>query len=169
MRLRNEIGTDEDPQHFHDEMGEHVGSRLNWLRAGVLGANDGIVSTAGIVMGVAGATDDSGTILIAGIAGLVAGALSMGTGEYVSVCTQRDSEQALLGRRNTGETTQSRRRRSWPSSPTCTSRRAVGPKTREQRSRGAHRARRPGRAHAEIEAGSTPTTSPTLGTPRGRR
>ncbi|MCW2789475.1 MAG: protein of unknown function transrane, partial [Aeromicrobium sp.] len=52
-----EIGTDEEPQHFHDEMGEHVGSRLNWLRAGVLGANDGIVSTAGVVMGVAGATD----------------------------------------------------------------------------------------------------------------
>ena len=53
-----EIGTDEDPQHFHDDMGDHVGTRLNWLRAGVLGANDGIVSTAGIVMGVAGATDD---------------------------------------------------------------------------------------------------------------
>ncbi|SFB44911.1 Predicted Fe2+/Mn2+ transporter, VIT1/CCC1 family [Nocardioides alpinus] len=92
-----EIGTDEDPQHFHDEMGEHVGSRLNWLRAGVLGANDGIVSTAGVVMGVAGATDDSGTILIAGIAALTAGALSMGTGEYVSVSTQRDSEKSLLG------------------------------------------------------------------------
>ena len=92
-----EIGTDEDPQHFHDEMGDHVGSRLNWLRAGVLGANDGIVSTAGVVMGVAGATDDSGTILIAGIAALTAGALSMGTGEYVSVSTQRDSEKSLLG------------------------------------------------------------------------
>ncbi|PKH40207.1 VIT family protein [Nocardioides alpinus] len=78
-------------------MGEHVGSRLNWLRAGVLGANDGIVSTAGVVMGVAGATDDSGTILIAGIAALTAGALSMGTGEYVSVSTQRDSEKSLLG------------------------------------------------------------------------
>jgi VIT1/CCC1 family predicted Fe2+/Mn2+ transporter len=92
-----EIGTDDDPQHFHDEMGEHVGSRLNWLRAGVLGANDGIVSTAGVVMGVAGATDDRGTILIAGIAALTAGALSMGTGEYVSVSTQRDSEKSLLG------------------------------------------------------------------------
>ena len=54
-----------------------IHSRLNWLRAGVLGANDGIVSTAGIVMGVAGATSDRGTILIAGVAGLVAGALSM--------------------------------------------------------------------------------------------
>ncbi len=92
-----EIGTDEQPQHFHDEMGEHVGSRLNWLRAAVLGANDGIVSTAGVVMGVAGATDDSGAIVIAGIAALTAGALSMGTGEYVSVSTQRDSEKALLG------------------------------------------------------------------------
>ena len=70
--------------------------RLSWLRAGVLGANDGIVSTAGIVTGVAGATTDRGTIMIAGVAGLVAGALSMATGEYVSVSTQRDSELALL-------------------------------------------------------------------------
>ncbi len=91
-----EIGTDEQPQHFHDELGDHVGTRLNWLRAAVLGANDGIVSTAGVVMGVAGATDDRGTIVIAGIAALTAGALSMGTGEYVSVSTQRDSEKAIL-------------------------------------------------------------------------
>ena len=91
-----EIGTDEEPQHFHDDLGDHVGTRLNWLRAAVLGANDGIVSTAGVVMGVAGATDDSGTILIAGIAALTAGALSMGTGEYVSVSTQRDSEKSIL-------------------------------------------------------------------------
>ncbi len=91
-----EIGTDEEPQHFHDDMGDHVGTRLNWLRAAVLGANDGIVSTAGVVMGVAGATSDSTTIVIAGIAALTAGALSMGTGEYVSVSTQRDSEKSLL-------------------------------------------------------------------------
>jgi vacuolar iron transporter family protein len=91
-----EIGTDEQPQHFHDEMGDHVGSRLNWLRAAVLGANDGIVSTAGVVMGVAGATSDSTAIVIAGIAALTAGALSMGTGEFVSVSTQRDSEKSLL-------------------------------------------------------------------------
>lgn len=71
-------------------------ARLNWLRAAVLGANDGIVSTAGIVVGVAGATDDRGQIVVAGVAGLVAGAMSMGAGEYVSVSTQRDSEQALL-------------------------------------------------------------------------
>jgi len=91
-----EIGTDEQPQHFHDDLGDHVGTRLNWLRAAVLGANDGIVSTAGVVMGVAGATDDRGTIVIAGIAALTAGALSMGTGEYVSVSTQRDSEKSIL-------------------------------------------------------------------------
>lgn len=77
----------------------HVGSlasRLNWLRAGVLGANDGIVSTAGIVVGVAAATVDKAPILTAGIAGLAAGAVSMALGEYVSVSTQRDTERALL-------------------------------------------------------------------------
>jgi VIT1/CCC1 family predicted Fe2+/Mn2+ transporter len=73
-----------------------LNNRLNWLRAGVLGANDGIVSTAGIVMGVAGATSVRGTILLAGVAGLAAGALSMAAGEYVSVSTQKDSELALL-------------------------------------------------------------------------
>jgi VIT1/CCC1 family predicted Fe2+/Mn2+ transporter len=69
---------------------------LNWLRAGVLGANDGIVSVAGIVVGVAGASADRGPIFTAGLAGLVAGAVSMALGEYVSVSTQRDSEQAQL-------------------------------------------------------------------------
>ncbi|MBE1576842.1 VIT family protein [Amycolatopsis roodepoortensis] len=73
-----------------------LGGKLNWLRAGVLGANDGIVSVAGIVVGVAGATTDSTTIATAGIAGLVAGALSMAGGEYVSVSTQRDTERAQL-------------------------------------------------------------------------
>ena len=91
-----EIGTDDAPQHWHDDVGDDVSGRLNWLRAGVLGANDGIVSTAGVVMGVAGATHDSGAILIAGIAALTAGALSMGAGEYVSVSTQRDSERSIL-------------------------------------------------------------------------
>lgn len=71
-------------------------SRLNSLRAAVLGANDGIVSTAGIVIGVAGATSDLFPILTAGIAGLTAGALSMAVGEYVSVSAQRDTERALL-------------------------------------------------------------------------
>jgi len=84
----------------HDEEphAQGIGSRLNWLRAGVLGANDGIVSTAGLVMGVAGATDSSTTIAIAGVAGLTAGALSMAAGEYVSVSTQRDSEEGLLAK-----------------------------------------------------------------------
>jgi VIT1/CCC1 family predicted Fe2+/Mn2+ transporter len=72
--------------------------RLNWLRAGVLGANDGIVSTAGIVMGVAGATVESGPILIAGVAALVAGSISMAGGEYASVSAQRDSEIAALAK-----------------------------------------------------------------------
>ncbi len=73
-----------------------VSSKLNWLRAGVLGANDGIVSTAGIVVGVAAATVERGPILMAGVAGLAAGAVSMALGEYVSVSTQRDTERALL-------------------------------------------------------------------------
>ena len=73
-----------------------LGGRLNWLRAGVLGANDGIVSTAGLVVGVAGATSDRTAIFVAGLAGLVAGAMSMAAGEYVSVSAQRDSERALL-------------------------------------------------------------------------
>lgn len=70
--------------------------KLNRLRAGVLGANDGIVSTAGIVMGVAGATVENGPILIAGIAALIAGSISMAGGEYASVSAQRDSEIAAL-------------------------------------------------------------------------
>ncbi|TKA01387.1 VIT1/CCC1 transporter family protein [Actinacidiphila oryziradicis] len=72
------------------------GARLNWLRAGVLGANDGIVSTAGLVIGVAGATTSPQALLSAGLAGLLAGSLSMAAGEYVSVSSQRDSEQASL-------------------------------------------------------------------------
>jgi len=71
---------------------------LNWLRAGVLGANDGIVSTAGLVVGVAAVTPEPGPILTAGIAGLVAGAVSMALGEYVSVSSQRDTERALLAK-----------------------------------------------------------------------
>ncbi len=73
-----------------------LSARLNWLRAGVLGANDGIVSTAGLVIGVAAATTSRNPILTAGIAGLIAGAVSMALGEYVSVSTQRDTERALL-------------------------------------------------------------------------
>ena len=88
---------DVDPQQHDDEPHDTgIRARLNWLRAGVLGANDGIVSTAGVVVGVAGATTDRTAILIAGTAALVAGALSMAAGEYVSVSTQSDSEKALL-------------------------------------------------------------------------
>jgi VIT1/CCC1 family predicted Fe2+/Mn2+ transporter len=81
-------------------------SRLNWLRAGVLGANDGIVSVAGIVVGVAGATPMRGVIVTAGVAGILAGAISMALGEYVSVSTQRDTERSLLDkeRRELAET-----------------------------------------------------------------
>jgi VIT1/CCC1 family predicted Fe2+/Mn2+ transporter len=73
-------------------------STLNWLRAGVLGANDGIVSTAAIIFGVAGASATHATIMLAGIASVAAGAMSMAVGEYVSVSTQRDLEQAELQR-----------------------------------------------------------------------
>jgi VIT1/CCC1 family predicted Fe2+/Mn2+ transporter len=79
----------------------HVGGlagRLNWLRAGVLGANDGIVSVAAIVVGVAGATSDPAPILTAGLAGVVGGAISMALGEYVSVSSQRDSQHALIAK-----------------------------------------------------------------------
>ena len=77
----------------------HIASitgRLNWLRAGVLGANDGIVSVAAIVVGVAGATAQIAPILTAGVAGLVGGAVSMALGEYVSVSSQRDTQRALI-------------------------------------------------------------------------
>ncbi|MTD13297.1 VIT family protein [Nakamurella sp. YIM 132087] len=90
------MSTDTDPPGGHPGEPHHDTSRLNWLRAGVLGANDGIVSTAGLVVGVAGATADRGVIFTAGFAGLVAGAVSMALGEYVSVSSQRDSEKALL-------------------------------------------------------------------------
>jgi VIT1/CCC1 family predicted Fe2+/Mn2+ transporter len=73
-------------------------STLNWLRAAVLGANDGIVSVSSIILGVAGATSARHTIFIAGLAGLVAGAFSMAVGEYVSVSSQRDTERAYIHR-----------------------------------------------------------------------
>jgi VIT1/CCC1 family predicted Fe2+/Mn2+ transporter len=84
--------------HRHERHVGAIGGRLNWLRAGVLGANDGIVSTAGVVAGVAGATDDLTAILTAGVAAAVAGSLSMAGGEYVSVSTQRDTEKATLAK-----------------------------------------------------------------------
>ena len=80
----------------HPEL--HFGERIGWLRAAVLGANDGIVSTASLVVGVAAAEAGRQGILIAGIAGLVAGAMSMAAGEYVSVSSQADTEKADLAR-----------------------------------------------------------------------
>jgi vacuolar iron transporter family protein len=73
-------------------------SKLNWLRASVLGANDGIISMAALLVGVAGAAVSSEVLLVTGVAGLVAGAFSMAAGEYVSVSSQRDTEQALLAK-----------------------------------------------------------------------
>jgi VIT1/CCC1 family predicted Fe2+/Mn2+ transporter len=74
----------------------HRTDRIGWLRAAVLGANDGIVSTASLVLGVAAAQASHGSVMVAGIAGLIAGAMSMAAGEYVSVRSQADSEQAAL-------------------------------------------------------------------------
>ncbi|MER7171182.1 VIT1/CCC1 transporter family protein [Streptomyces mesophilus] len=84
------------PEVPHEPHEQGMSTRLNWLRAAVLGANDGIVSTAGLVVGVAGATSDRSTLLTAGLAGLLAGSMSMAAGEYVSVSTQRASEKAAL-------------------------------------------------------------------------
>lgn len=77
---------------------KHRTERIGWLRAAVLGANDGIVSTASLVVGVAAAETSRGSILVAGVAGLVAGAMSMAAGEYVSVSSQADTENADLSR-----------------------------------------------------------------------
>jgi VIT1/CCC1 family predicted Fe2+/Mn2+ transporter len=85
-----------DMSRLHTE--SHLVSRIGWLRAAVLGANDGIVSTASLIVGVAASSAASSEVLIAGIAGLVAGAMSMAAGEYVSVSSQSDTEQADLAR-----------------------------------------------------------------------
>lgn len=87
-------GPHEGEQHLQGRLA----ARLNWLRAAVLGANDGIISTAGLVVGVAGATTDRDWLLLTGLAGLVAGAFSMAGGEYTSVSAQRDTELAALAR-----------------------------------------------------------------------
>lgn len=86
------------PEHGAEPHDRTLNARLNWLRAGVLGANDGIVSVAGVVVGVAGATSSLREIFTAGIAATVAGAFSMAGGEYVSVSTQRDTEAAALAK-----------------------------------------------------------------------
>ena len=82
--------------HLHPE--SHLVARIGWLRAAVLGANDGIVSTASLIVGVAAASAATSEVLVAGVAGLVAGAMSMAAGEYVSVSSQSDTEQADLAR-----------------------------------------------------------------------
>lgn len=84
------------PLNAHRE--RHLVGRIGWLRAAVLGANDGIVSTASLIVGVASAAASRGEVLLAGVAGLVAGAMSMAAGEYVSVSSQADTEAADLSR-----------------------------------------------------------------------
>lgn len=83
---------------LHRMRESHLSGRIGWLRAAVLGANDGIVSTASLIVGVAAATPERNAVLVAGIAGLVAGAMSMAAGEYVSVSSQSDTEKADLAR-----------------------------------------------------------------------
>ncbi|MEV7692211.1 VIT family protein [Microbacterium sp. NPDC089189] len=94
------MSTEPSPRSVHPDEPHRQGlaQRLNWLRAGVLGANDGIVSVAAIVVGVAGASTALAPILTAGLAGLVGGAISMALGEYVSVSSQSDSERALIAK-----------------------------------------------------------------------
>src|SRR6478672_3378491 len=82
--------------HVHPEA--HLVGRIGWLRAAVLGANDGIVSTASLIVGVAAAAATRNDVLLAGVAGLVAGAMSMAAGEYVSVSSQSDTEHADIAR-----------------------------------------------------------------------
>src|SRR3989338_6362010 len=89
MNLESEAAAHIEPHH-------DTKAKLNWLRASVLGANDGIVSIAGLVVGVAGATDSTQIIFTVGMAGIIAGAISMAAGEYVSVSSSRDTEKALL-------------------------------------------------------------------------
>jgi len=84
------------PLHLQPE--SHLVNRIGWLRAAVLGANDGIISTASLIVGVAAAATAQNAVLIAGVAGLVAGAMAMAAGEYVSVSSQSDSERADLAR-----------------------------------------------------------------------
>ena len=85
--------------HQHSE--NHLVDRIGWLRAAVLGANDGIIATASLIVGVAAAAATRNDVLVAGVAGLVAGAMSMAAGEYVSVSSQSDTEQADLARERT--------------------------------------------------------------------
>jgi vacuolar iron transporter family protein len=96
LRDVERITMNASPKQAEEPHDDRAARRANWLRAGVLGADDGIVSVAALLLGVAAATTDRGILVAAGLSGLVAGALSMGIGEYVSVSTQRDTERALL-------------------------------------------------------------------------
>lgn len=96
--MSSTASTPDPVRHAEEPHAAGLAQRLNWLRAGVLGANDGIVSTAAVVVGVASATSDSLPVLLAGAAALVGGAISMALGEYVSVSSQRDSERALIAK-----------------------------------------------------------------------
>ncbi|MCL1838279.1 MAG: VIT family protein [Propionibacteriaceae bacterium] len=100
MNTGENVGAEVDaPTHpAASEQSAHNSRRLNWLRAGVLGANDGIVAVSGLVIGVAASGAGQSALLTAGLAGLAAGALSMAVGEYVSVSTQRDTESALISK-----------------------------------------------------------------------
>ncbi|MYY07534.1 VIT family protein [Streptomyces sp. SID4919] len=133
--------------------GGALGGRLNWLRAAVLGANDGVVSTAGLVVGVAGATSDRDALLTAGLAGLLAGSLSMAAGEYVSVSTQRDSEKAAIAQER-------RELRDEPDEELAEltgllAARGLGPETAREAARQLT-ARDALRAHARVELGIDP-------------
>jgi VIT1/CCC1 family predicted Fe2+/Mn2+ transporter len=83
---------------MHHQLEKHYVNRVGWLRASVLGANDGLLSTTSIVIGVAAASPDRNTIILAALAGMIAGAMSMAAGEYVSVSSQEDTEKADLAR-----------------------------------------------------------------------
>ncbi|MCL2423119.1 MAG: VIT family protein [Micrococcales bacterium] len=98
MSTGDKAASDTRPQHPASDQSAHNARRLNWLRAGVLGANDGIVAVSGLVIGVAAAGSGQAALLTAGMAGLAAGSLSMAVGEYVSVSTQRDTEAALIAK-----------------------------------------------------------------------
>ncbi|HKU12431.1 VIT1/CCC1 transporter family protein [Sinomonas sp.] len=93
-----ETTTQLDPSLHPEPQGTALAAKLNWLRAGILGANDGIVSVAAVVVGVAGVTTNTGPILAAGMAALVGGAISMALGEYVSVSSQSDSQRHLIAK-----------------------------------------------------------------------
>jgi len=162
--LSNTGAGDSTPQGHADE--PHTAgtaSKLNWLRAGVLGANDGIVSTAGLVIGVAATTSARSPILIAGIAGLTAGAAAMALGEYVSVSSQRDTERALLDkeRRELAEEPA----RELAELTAIYQAKGLSPQTArqvaEELTAGDAFA-----AHVHAELGIDPTNSPTPGTPR---